>query len=195
MNRLARLLAAAAVPLFLWCAPATGAVDLFLKIDSIKGESKDERHKDWIDLLSYSFGASNTGTFAGGGGGGAGKVSFQDFSFTKYVDASSPPLFQAVATGKHFKNAILEIVEPPVGKGESQVLRYTLDDVIVTSFFQGGGGDVPVDSFSLNFAKLKVDNLVIPVPVPIPEPSTWALMAAGLAFVAWQGRRRLRLRG
>jgi type VI secretion system secreted protein Hcp len=51
------------------------AVDYFLKIDGIQGESKADRHKDEIDIESLSWGETQSGIFAVGGGGGAGKVS------------------------------------------------------------------------------------------------------------------------
>ena len=83
------------------------ATDYFLKLEGIKGESKDAKHKDEIDLLSFSWGATQQGTHAGGGGGGAGKVSFQDFHFVMKMSKASPLLLQAVATGKHIKQADL----------------------------------------------------------------------------------------
>ena len=69
------------------------AVDYFLKIDGIQGESQDDKHKNEIHLDSWSFGESNAGTFSVGGGGGAGKVQMQDFHFVKRVDKAGPKLF------------------------------------------------------------------------------------------------------
>jgi type VI secretion system secreted protein Hcp len=88
------------------------------------------------------------------GGGGAGKVSMQDFSFTKYVDKASPKLFEALATGKHLKEVKLTL------RGSSQVeyLTITLTDVLVSSYSTGGSSseDRPTESVSLNFAKIKM---------------------------------------
>ena len=86
---------------------AFAASDYFLKIDGVDGESKDDKHKGEIDIMSWSFGASQSGSIAAGGGGGAGKVIMQDFHFTKSVDKASPKLFEAIATGKHLKEAKL----------------------------------------------------------------------------------------
>ena len=52
---------------------SSAAVDVFLKLDGIKGESTDDRHKDEIVIESWSLGATNTGSHSVGGGGGAGK--------------------------------------------------------------------------------------------------------------------------
>ena len=71
------------------------AVDMFIKIGDIKGESKDKTHKGEVDVLAWSWGMSNSGTTHMGGGGGSGKVSVQDLSFTKYIDASSNALLKA----------------------------------------------------------------------------------------------------
>ena len=79
------------------------AVDIFLKLDGVTGESQDSVHKDEIDVLSWSWGMSQSGTTHMGGGGGSGKVSVQDLSLTKYLDASSPTLQKFCANGKHVK--------------------------------------------------------------------------------------------
>ena len=132
------------------------AVDYFLKIDGIQGESRDDKHKDEIDIESFSWGETQSGTFAVGGGGGAGKVSMQDFHFTMPVNKASPALFLACAQGDHIKNAILTCRK--AGKKQQEFLKVTMSDVLVSSFQIGGaGGVVPTDQISLNFAKIEVE--------------------------------------
>ena len=132
---------------------AFAAVDYFLKIDGIDGESKDDKHKGEIDIQSWSFGASQSGSMAGGGGG-AGKVSMQDFSITKSMDKSSPKLFEALATGKHLKEVKLVLR----GSSSVEYLTVTLTDVMISSYSTGGssGDDRPTESVSLNFAQIKM---------------------------------------
>ena len=132
------------------------AVDYFLKIDGIQGESRDDRHKDEIDIESFSWGETQSGTFAVGGGGGSGKVSMQDFHFTMLVNKASPALFLACAQGDHIKNAILTCRK--AGKDQQEFMKVTMNDVLVSSFQIGGaGGVVPTDQISLNFAKIEVE--------------------------------------
>jgi type VI secretion system secreted protein Hcp len=133
------------------------AVDYFLKIDGIQGESKADKHKDEIDVQSFSWGATQSGSFAGGGGGGAGKVSMQDFHFTMPDNKASPALFLACAQGDHIKNATLTCRK--AGKEQQEYLKVTMSDILVSSFQTGGsGGDVvPTDQISLNFAKIEVE--------------------------------------
>ena len=76
--------------------------DMFIKITGVKGESTDHKYKGEIDVLAWSWGMSNSGTFHAGSGGGAGKCNYQDISFTKYVDSSSPNLMLYCANGKHY---------------------------------------------------------------------------------------------
>src|ERR687886_324578 len=85
------------------------AVDMFLKIDSVKGESKDNKHPNEIDVLSWTWGLSNHGSAHVGGGAGAGKVNVQDVQVTKYVDSSSPKLLLACCSGNHYPNALLTV--------------------------------------------------------------------------------------
>jgi len=127
--------------------------DAFLKIDGIEGESADSKHKAEIDIHSYSWGASNAGTFATGGGGGAGKVNMQDFHFTMNVNKSSVKLMLACAGGDHIKSAILTARK--AGKDQQEFFKVTFSDILVSSFQTGGSGSstLPIDSISLNFAE------------------------------------------
>lgn len=130
------------------------AVDYFLKIDGIPGESTDDRHKDWINIESFSWGASNTAGHSAGGGGGAGKVVFQDIHFTKILDKASPKLMLAVASGQHIKEVIL--VGQLTGERGQEFLEIKMTDVLISSYQSGGSsGSLPVDSFSLNFSKIE----------------------------------------
>jgi type VI secretion system secreted protein Hcp len=130
------------------------AVDYFLKIDGIEGESTDDKHKGQIDVLSFSWGASNAGSTGAGGGGGAGKVQFQDIHFTTTMNKASPKLMLACATGEHIKEVVL--TGQLSGKRGQQFLEIKLTDVLVTSYQSGGSsGEVPTDSFSLNFSKIE----------------------------------------
>src|SRR6185503_10736585 len=75
------------------------AMDIFMKIAGLKGESVDKTHAGEIDVLAWSWGMSNSGSAHVGGGAGAGKVNVQDLSFTKYIDSSSPSFYLTVCTG------------------------------------------------------------------------------------------------
>ena len=131
------------------------AIDYFLKIDGIQGDSKAEKHKDEIDIESFSWGDTQSGTFAVGGGGGSGKISMQDFHFTMLVNKASPALFLACAQGDHIKNAL---TCRKAGRDQQEFLKVTMNNVLVSSFQIGGaGGVVPTDQISLNFAKIEVE--------------------------------------
>lgn len=133
---------------------AFAAVDYFLKIDGVEGESIADKHKGEIEIDSWSWGASNSGSMASGGGGGTGKVSFSDFHFTKTVDKSSPKLMQAAATGEHLKTVDLTVRKA----GGTQMEYYTvhLEDILVSSYStSGSSGEVPMESISFNFQKIE----------------------------------------
>lgn len=134
------------------------AVDYFLKIDGIQGESQDDKHKNEIPLESWSFGESNAGSFSHGTGGGAGKVQMQDFHFVKKVDKSGPKLFLACAQGEHIGSALLTCRK--AGKDQQEYLKVTLKDVLVSSYRTSGSGGsdiVPLEEISLNFSAIKVE--------------------------------------
>jgi type VI secretion system secreted protein Hcp len=135
------------------------AVDYFLKIDGIPGESQDAKHKNEIQLESWSFGESNTGTLAVGGGGGAGKVQMQDFHFVKKVDKAGPKLFLACAQGEHITAPVI-LTCRKAGKDQQEYMKVTFTDVLVSSYNTSGSGGsdiVPLEQISLNFAKIKFE--------------------------------------
>jgi type VI secretion system secreted protein Hcp len=133
------------------------AMDIFIKIGDLKGESVDDKHKDEIQVLAWSWGMSQSGTTHAGPGGGSGKASFQDLSITHYIDKCSPNLMLACANGKHFSEALLTVRK--AGEKPLEYLKITMTDLIITSVTTGGSGgeDRLTENVSLNFAKFKVE--------------------------------------
>ena len=132
-------------------------VDYFLKIDGVAGESTDSKHPGEIELLSFSWGQTNSGTSGHGGGAGAGKVQPQDFHFVKKLDKASPVLFIGCATGIPYKTAT--VTARKAGGSQQDYLIFKIYDVLVSSYQTGGsaGSDVvPTEQFSFNFAKLEM---------------------------------------
>lgn len=132
------------------------AADIFARIGDIKGESRDAKHKDEIEVLSFSWGMSDTGGAAAGGGAGAGKATFQDLTLVHSVDKASPILMLACATGKHIKDATITCRK--AGGGQQEYLIIKLKDVTITSLSQNGGaGQVPTETVSLTFAQVELE--------------------------------------
>jgi type VI secretion system secreted protein Hcp len=134
------------------------AVDYFLKIEGIPGESHDGQHKDQIDVSSWSWGATQSGGHSYGGGGGAGKVVMQDFHFTMNVNKASSKLIEACATGKHIPSALLTCRK--AGGKQEAFLKIKFSDLLVSSYQTGGSGGsdiVPVEQISLNFTKIEYE--------------------------------------
>ena len=139
-------------------APSSAAVDIFLKLQGIPGSSRDARHKDEIEVNSIQYGLNNTGTQSFGGGGGAGKVQFQDISFTKKVDKSSPALMTSCLNGARIPQAVIALRK--AGSNPVDFYKVTLSDVLVSGYSIGSGGEAPMESISLNFAKVDWEYLV-----------------------------------
>lgn len=162
------------------------AVDYFLKVDGIDGESASDKHKNEIDIESWAFGVTQSGTMAYGGGGGAGKANFMDFVVTAHVGKHTPKLMAACAGGEHIKEAKMTCQK--AGKEQQEYFTIKLNDCIISSYQAGGvearqgstptlgspraggqagatpglvgGGDtevVPTDSFSFNYAKVEIE--------------------------------------
>jgi len=134
------------------------AVDMFIKIGDVDGESADKTHAKEIDVLAWSWGMSQSGSMHVGGGGGAGKVSIQDISLTKWIDKSSPNLMMACSSGKHYPEAKLAIRKAG-GEDPVEYLIITLKEVLVSSISTGGSGgeDRLTENVTLNFGQVQVD--------------------------------------
>lgn len=134
------------------------AVDMFIDLgDKIPGESKDAAHQGEVDVLAWSWGMSNSGSFHVGGGGGSGKVNVQDLSFTHWVDTASTPLMLHCANGDHIPEVKLTVRK--AGKKPLEYIIVTMKKVLVTSISTGGSGgeDRLTESCTLNFADVTVD--------------------------------------
>lgn len=132
-------------------------VDFFLKIDGIDGESNDQKHKNEIEVLSWSWGETNSGSSFHGTGAGQGKVAMQDFNFTMLMNKASPNLQKFCANGKHIPTCTFTARR--AGEEQQEYLKITFSDVLISSYQTGGsGGDlIPVDQISFNFTKIKTE--------------------------------------
>jgi type VI secretion system secreted protein Hcp len=134
------------------------APDIFAKIGDIKGESLDAKHKDEVEVLSWSWGVSQSGSIAQGSGGGAGKATFHDFNFTHRIDKASPSLLKACATGNHIKEATITVRK--AGKDQQEFLIIKMNDIIITSVNPSGSGEgaaTTAESVALQFAKVALE--------------------------------------
>lgn len=154
--------------------------DAFLKIDGIDGESLQKGHEKEIELTGFTWGAENSGSFAGNLGGGSGKVAMRDFKFTVPVNKSTPKLFLACCTGDHIKSATLTCRK--AGTTQQEYLKWTFTDLLISSYtveayaydtpfhkhFIGGVGEggsaveqpvdsvIPTDEITFNFTKVEM---------------------------------------
>lgn len=140
-RRIARIVVSACAVALVLPAAAPAAQDTFLKLDGIKGESLDDKHKDEIDVLSFSWGLAVNNKS---------KPKFQDFAFTKRVDASSPVLFTTAASGKAIPHALLTI--RTAGERPAEYLTYCMTDVRVTGITTSSGDERPDEQVTLSFS-------------------------------------------
>ena len=135
------------------CSGASMAADIFAKLGDIKGESTDSKHKDEIEVLSYSWGVTRAGSIGTGGGGGAGTATFQDLAIVHKFDKASPKLLQACATGEHLKEATITFRK--AGAKQVEFLIIKMNDVIITGVVQGASSsEAGSETVSLEFAKV-----------------------------------------
>lgn len=133
------------------------AVDYFLKLDGIDGESQDDKHKNWIQLLSWSWGGTQTSSVSGTGGSGAGKVNLQDISIATQMDKATPKLFKSMLLGTHTPNGHIECVK--AGADNKPYLKIDLKEVFVSSLQTGGsmGEETPIVNLSFTYNEIKID--------------------------------------
>lgn len=139
------------------------AVDYFLKIDGIEGDSQDDAHKGEIELIAYDWTETQSGSFAQGGGGGAGKVNMENFEFYMHTCKASPKLMLFCANGKHIKSVTLTCRK--AGEGQHDFYSVVLSDIIVAKYrtmshapgLENLADGTPVDQVCFNFGKIEFE--------------------------------------
>jgi type VI secretion system secreted protein Hcp len=131
------------------------AVDYFLKLDGIQGESADATHKDEIQIMSWSWGGSQTSSVSGTGGSGAGKVNLADLSIMTYFDKATPKLFKSLCAGAHIKTGVLTAIKS--GAEGKPYLKVDFTELFVSSLQMSGSSEVPTVSISFSYNTIKID--------------------------------------
>lgn len=135
------------------------AFDTFVKIDGIPGESTDDKHKDWIEVLSFNHGMTqpSSATASSAGGGTAERTEHQDFSIVKMLDKASPKLYEACSSGKHIKEVTVEMCRASGDK--LKYMEVKMEQVIISHVAPGGNGKgsdgFPTESVSFNYGTIK----------------------------------------
>ncbi|MCL4797800.1 MAG: type VI secretion system tube protein Hcp [Bryobacteraceae bacterium] len=136
------------------------AVNAFLKFGDVVGEGKNELHKEWIEIHSYSWSGSHTGSPESGGGLSAGKAQVSDLIVTKSMDKSSPKLKEFCCKGEPVPKATL--VVDRAGNSPTTYLKIELDAAVISSYnVSGGTGDLPIESISLSYTKVSLDYIPV----------------------------------
>jgi type VI secretion system secreted protein Hcp len=135
------------------------AFDSFLKIDVVPGESTDDKHKDWIEILSYSHDVAQlaSGSSSSGGGRSSQRCDHKDFIITKTLDKASPKLALFCCNGQHIKEIKLELCRATGDK--VKYMEYKLSDAIVSGVRPGGSAQgsetLPLEEVSFNYGKIE----------------------------------------
>lgn len=134
--------------------------DYYLKIDTIEGESDAKEFEKQMQIESWSFGATNSGSASLGTGLGTGKVSMQDFHFVIQNGKATAQLFLACAKGNHIPQAVLSCRKTGGSGTPYTYYKVTFGDVVLSSFQTGGsnGSNVlPMEQISFNFTKITLE--------------------------------------
>jgi len=161
------------------------AVDQFLKLDKIDGESQDAKHPKEIEILAWSWGASNhTSVGSATGGAGAGKVQFQDITVTKHVDSASPKLLTACATGSHIASGKLTVRK--AGTNPLEYITIEFKEMFVASLSTGGSGGEDKLTENVSFAFAAMNLIYTPQDAKgaagTPIPFSWSVVTNSNKF-------------
>ncbi len=124
---------------------------------SIKGGVTEQKHKDWIDVQSYSFGLSNDSSVGAGTQKNRvmGSTRLHDITFSRLVDQASPQIMQTAAEAKNLDCVKVEFVRPG-RNGEEVYHTMKFENCVITSWQQSGhGGSQGSESISINFVKVE----------------------------------------
>ncbi len=133
--------------------------DIFMDIAGIDGESTDDAHDNWIDVLSYSHGVSLPGSseLISGITRSAGRSEHQAFSIVKTLDKTSPKLYLYCSSGTHIPEITIELSH--AGEDKQKYMEYTFTDVIIASVSVSGSTnsaqEKPVEEVTFNYRTIR----------------------------------------
>jgi type VI secretion system secreted protein Hcp len=134
------------------------AIDVYLQIDGIKGESADDKHKDWIECKSVEWGVKQprSATASTGGGHTAERCEHTEITVTKLADLATPLLLQTCSSGKTIPKAKLEFMRAD-GQGERvKYFEIELENVLIGEVTPSvKQGDILSEELGLKFSKIK----------------------------------------
>jgi type VI secretion system secreted protein Hcp len=134
------------------------ATDVYLQIDGIKGESQDDKHKDWIEVTGVHWGIyqPRSATASTGGGHTAERAELDEVSFSKLADLSSPILAQTCAMGRTIPKAKLEFFRADGAGTRVKYFQVELENVLIGMVKPHLGGD---DSYLSEIVNLKYSKI------------------------------------
>ncbi|MTV39473.1 Hcp family type VI secretion system effector [Duganella radicis] len=134
------------------------AIDVYLQIDGIKGESADSSHIGWIEVTSAYLGVAQpkSATASTAGGHTAERCEHRTLSITKLTDLSSPILMQTSSAGRTIPKARIEFMRAD-GQGERvKYYEVELENVLIANMEQVvSEGNILHDSVGLKFSRVK----------------------------------------
>jgi len=131
------------------------AVDYFLKLDGIQGESVDKNFTNQIQVLSWGWGASQVSSVAANGGSGAGKVNVSDFSVATYFDKATPKFFKNICAGTHVKTGTMSAVK--AGANGKPYLKVEFGELFVTGIQMSAQNEIPTVNLSFSYNDITID--------------------------------------
>jgi type VI secretion system secreted protein Hcp len=134
------------------------AIDVYLHIDGIKGESADDRHKDWIECKSVSWAVEQprSATSSTGGGHTAERCEHRDVVITKLADLASPILLQTCAAGRTIPKAKLEFMRADAQGERVKYFEIELDNVLIGAVSPSvSEGDILTEEVGFKFSKVR----------------------------------------
>lgn len=114
------------------------AIDAYLQIDGIKGESQDSAHQGWIELTSAEWGVvqPKSATSSTAGGHTAERCEHRSISVTKLADLSSPLLMQTCSAGRTIPKARLEFMRADSDGKPVKYYEVELENVLIGGIHQ-----------------------------------------------------------
>lgn len=132
------------------------AIDVYVNLKDIKGESTDKEHEGWLEAINWSFGMEQpaSATASNAGGGTAERVQYDTFNFTQLINLASPKIYEFCSQGKHIPEVVIQMYR---ASGEKRVkyMEVKLKTVVISSV-RAGHNDVgfPTEAVSMSFGAI-----------------------------------------
>lgn len=131
--------------------------NIYLKMDSVAGESEETNHKEWIEVEHANFSVSSPSSVGKGGGSGVGKAQLSDMMISGQMGKHTPEITKKQFQGQHFDNVTIDYMKQAGEEAAKQYKQIKMEHCFITDYGASAvENENPRENISWSYDKIEV---------------------------------------